>query len=113
MFRGIGITTFAQKRFPRARGDVPNRKNTPTGGPSVFPAHAGMFLELDTPQWSVYSFPRARGDVPSGFCPPNYLFMFSPRTRGCSFSITKADFEALVFPAHAGMFLAHLLSLLR
>ena len=29
---------------------------------------------------------------------------FSPRTRGCSFSITKTDFEALVFPAHAGMF---------
>ena len=31
---------------------------------------------------------------------------FSPRTRGCSFSISKTDFEALVFPAYAGMFLS-------
>ena len=50
------------------------------------------------------SFPRARGDVPS--IPDNVLenTWFSPRTRGCSFALKNLADQALVFPAHTGMF---------
>ena len=98
------ISVIVQLGFPRARGDVPKslrkivnmHKFSPrTRGCSgqisgaekwwsVFPAHAGMFLDLWFEKPQAGGFPRARGDVPY-FGRKNWKkFVFSPRTRGCS-----------------------------
>ena len=72
----------------------------------VFPAHAGMFLPRIPIGAGEFGFPRARGDVPEIARRGYRLYLFSPRTRGCSFFPAfgfKFDF---VFPAHAGMFLS-------
>ena len=63
-----------------------------------------MFLSLVMVSFSSSGFPRVRGDVPASRGDVETITLFSPRARGCSFSITKSDFEALVFPACAGMF---------
>ena len=84
MFPSPKVWLFSCMRFPRARGDVPNRHHPHSGGGLVFPAHAGMFLFIMQTNQPEPSFPRTRGDVPTR--PGLFLcvFMFSPRTRGCS-----------------------------
>ena len=52
------------------------------------------------------SFPRARGDVPTMRVCAKRTPLFSPRTRGCSGTGNTVPTCVLVFPAHAGMFLA-------
>ena len=52
-------------------------------------------------------FPRARGDVPPYANSTPRPKMFSPRTRGCSGKVEGLSLVKVVFPAHAGMFLAH------
>ena len=49
-------------------------------------------------------FPRARGDVPSAFLRLIAAWVFSPRTRGCSWKLVIVTLVLMVFPAHAGMF---------
>ena len=110
--------------FPRARGDVPARKNlyalakrfSPrTRGCSglrtpqrrehtVFPAHAGMFRRGVAGQGLPGRFPRARGDVPMSRINDSLPHKFSPRTRGCSDRRGHCRWCRRVFPAHAGMF---------
>ena len=55
-----------------------------------------------TPPWQ--GFPRARGDVPCTAMSLSAIYMFSPRTRGCSPATSLQKQCATVFPAHAGMF---------
>ena len=124
MFRRARRATHTEVSFPRARGDVPScssssasliefsprtrgcssgSRSAPKNQP-VFPAHAGMFLIHQLAAVCKIRFPRARGDVPTFLFASKYSWVFSPRTRGCSFT---ADIElgaAVVFPAHAGMF---------
>ena len=71
----------------------------------VFPAYAGMFPFPGTPKRTSGRFPRVRGDVPSGWVWLWVLMAFSPRTRGCSIQVTRAQLTPRVFPAYAGMFL--------
>ena len=91
----------------------------------VFPAHAGMFLHgrfsspsrlsfprargdvpaISSTQPTTQRFPRARGDVPSWRRRLYQIRVFSPRTRGCSLTPREVLIHAVVFPAHAGMFL--------
>ena len=87
MFRSLRHSGFGAQRFPRIRGDVPQRKrdrkkswwfSPHTRGCSfremcypvfigVFPAYAGMFLIDARPGRQWVSFPRIRGDVPACF----------------------------------------------
>ena len=110
--------------FPRARGDVPSefcrvfegipfsprtrgcscRWDDLQQAQAVFPAHAGMFLQIPHHRPAAHCFPRARGDVPSSAREKNPLSQFSPRTRGCSSLCTTQAPIRTVFPAHAGMF---------
>ena len=93
---------------PRCRKTKPNVK-WPSGtrnrtSISVFPAHAGMFLNPGWRHTKGRCFPRARGDVPSIASNPNVVSGFSPRTRGCSLGSISQPALTNVFPAHAGMF---------
>ena len=128
MFRSNPAPCQSHHRFPRARGDVPTllarnrfqqRFSPRTRGCSfdtdqlapiikVFPAHAGMFLPPLNTRGQKCRFPRARGDVPKSRVIRINRRSFSPRTRGCSFAVVGAVSFHLVFPAHAGMFLAPL-----
>ena len=125
MFLGRVWGCVFPRRFPRARGDVPNgiRKawNTVAFSPrtrgcspryacdtevvQVFPAHAGMFRGFRPWPGAGRSFPRARGDVPGGGGACGSSMGFSPRTRGCSLTTLLFTEVLNVFPAHAGMFL--------
>ena len=125
MFRALRDRISGSVSFPRARGDVPFPRqqihkiklfSPRTRGCSaleerkeryfrVFPAHAGMFPSLLPPIVELLGFPRARGDVPITAPAVGTAWRFSPRTRGCSESHRCGVALALVFPAHAGMFL--------
>ena len=124
MFPKGYIDAELEKRFPRARGDVPSilcgvtilltfsprtrgcsvPSHSLPGTRDVFPAHAGMFLPSRSPPRFPTGFPRARGDVPSRTFTASTLVGFSPRTRGCSAGPKKIARNLPVFPAHAGMF---------
>ena len=84
MFRKRPTVVRPPRRFPRARGDVPDKERKGTIMKFVFPAHAGMFRVLRVFCLMLSRFPRARGDVPTHRNPRGTLNMFSPRTRGCS-----------------------------
>ena len=121
----ISWGAVARRRFPRVRGDVPllfGRCNLysafsprargcssapvrPHSRTLVFPACAGMFLDLwfDKPQ--AGGFPRVRGDVPWGQNQHQRYNLFSPRARGCSGLTLSTIAQTAVFPACAGMFL--------
>ena len=72
----------------------------------VFPAYAGMFLNVFDLDWEPVRFPRIRGDVPSSGYSMIVLNTFSPHTRGCSFGYRVRYPVGGVFPAYAGMFLS-------
>ena len=104
MFPMCHLARSTGSGFPRIRGDVPHQQTSSphrtvfsphTRGCSelnsrgnlffpVFPAYAGMFLNVPFSTQHRKCFPRIRGDVPPrrgcrlGECP------FSPHTRGCS-----------------------------
>ena len=117
-------TAHARIGFPRIRGDVPMKTDMerlnlefsphtrgcsaaggrlPTAGP-VFPAYAGMFRRSTRTDWLLRSFPRIRGDVPLRSRSASKSTAFSPHTRGCSSESLLAYWQAMVFPAYAGMF---------
>ena len=54
--------------------------------------------------WHKNSFPRVRGDVPHIEFVESLDWLFSPRTRGCSFRGVAWGCVQGVFPAYAGMF---------
>ena len=114
-------------RFPRIRGDVPDRArfyikeatfSPHTRGCScalncfiwqhqVFPAYAGMFPLTGGNRIIAYGFPRIRGDVPHWLRLNPTGLRFSPHTRGCSWQRELAESGRAVFPAYAGMFPSH------
>ena len=55
-------------------------------------------------------FPRIRGDVPGIISKREKTKRFSPHTRGCSGFYQGFQQKLSVFPAYAGMFLAHRIS---
>ena len=117
----LGVESF---RFPRVRGDVPHTGDhagittefSPRARgcscrmveywtrPWVFPACAGMFLDLAAVWSSFLGFPRVRGDVPRSSGNPSFAGRFSPRARGCSDRKEPSCLSKSVFPACAGMF---------
>ena len=71
----------------------------------VFPAYAGVFLDILVSCRIRDRLPRIRGGV-SGPPPDlSYSSGSSPHTRGCFFSGTTCCNLTLVFPAYAGVFL--------
>ena len=125
MFRNWRMMLPRIRCFPRIRGDVPGGGD-PVGfrsafsphtrgcsdgldGPfrhdGVFPAYAGMFLNLSLEKCRCSCFPRIRGDVPRRACSIRPCYRFSPHTRGCSVDSRDRTISQVVFPAYAGMFL--------
>ena len=49
---------------------------------NVFPAHAGMSLNITTATLRVTCFPRSRGDEPAASGASQLTPAFSPLTRG-------------------------------
>ena len=125
MFRAYIDAAGLVGGFPRIRGDVPHI--LPTMRPTtwfsphtrgcsrdleiasfiqdVFPAYAGMFLQVTREKIAPRRFPRIRGDVPAAEVAANARGMFSPHTRGCSEWLPGSPTRRGVFPAYAGMFL--------
>ena len=91
------------KFSPRTRGCSLNLSETERLR-IVFPAYAGMFPGDGTQGAQHPSFPRVRGDVPWCRGRGEWLWWFSPRTRGCSSHKHIKTFKNTVFPAYAGMF---------
>ena len=111
--------------FPRVRGDVPpagpaavraprfsprargcsSSRGPGQGRNSVFPACAGMFLNIRSQDSDFACFPRVRGDVPVNAQCGGVFAVFSPRARGCSEAAQGLSEPFDVFPACAGMFL--------
>ena len=80
------------------------------GEARVFPAYAGMFRCRRGRGRQRDGFPRIRGDVPSAKFTGTVKVRplgFSPHTRGCSDDAMLLTMVDVVFPAYAGMFLAH------
>ena len=125
MFLFLSGWAWAYPRFPRVRGDVPVARSrihslswfSPRARgcselekasdqrDQVFPACAGMFRAVCRGSRYGRCFPRVRGDVPHWPPPIVLLISFSPRARGCSFTVVKSEDWHVVFPACAGMFL--------
>ena len=116
--------------FPRIRGDVPfyqpmqspmplfsphtrgcSCKSRPMCSVShVFPAYAGMFRTWYSSSRGSQCFPRIRGDVPGTGESAGLGLLFSPHTRGCSFTFNCVAELLIVFPAYAGMFLIRVIT---
>ena len=69
-----------------------------------FPAHAGMYRCSGS--WATWRqcFPRTRGDVPRPQSNCHFGAMFPPHTRGCTPDVSTGTSDAVVSPAHAGMY---------
>ena len=120
---GRSLASSRIPRFPRTRGDGPQRQSVPAGaktvsphtrgwtswagqpwqGASGFPAHAGM--DPGEPARSPPSsrFPRTRGDGPSCLPARSASSAVSPHTRGWTRERDLLIGEHRGFPAHAGM----------
>ena len=118
----VGSTSGAP--FPRARGGIsysgcgcysrgsfsPRTRgyflNTPRrgGGHRLFPAHAGVFPGNRSQDWRILPFPRARGGISRRPRPGMEYPPFSPRTRGYFRLPAMQSIDAILFPAHAGVF---------
>ena len=124
MFPGFQAAMRNADGFPRVRGDVPTtdirRTSLAAFSPrargcsdgyafrelkvQVFPACAGMFLQIPHHRPAAHCFPRVRGDVPLPVLPQRRDRWFSPRARGCSPKGVSNTTTRQVFPACAGMF---------
>ncbi len=123
MDRSSKSTFITNLRFPRTRGDGPQRI---VGGSKhvvfsphtrgwtgyaavlphceiVFPAHAGM--DRNSLHFGILCpcFPRTRGDGPMATAFTTHAPTFSPHTRGWTAIPVYVYGFAEVFPAHAGM----------
>ena len=67
------------------------------------PAHAGMLPFSTMTHYARFSGPRACGDAPQRPAPGAHGQGWTPRMRGCSYTIKKYYIPAVVDPAHAGM----------
>ena len=70
---------------------------------SVFPAQAGMILQISVPYHHLIRIPRAGGDDPGNVTFTNTSVKYSPRKRGWSWSASVSSGISQVFPAQAGM----------
>ncbi len=71
----------------------------------VFPAHTGVFPLRKFVLVLKLRLPRTHGGVSIGVYDLDTLYKSSPHTRGC-FRYTTEDLQnAIVFPAHTGVFL--------
>ena len=71
---------------------------------SVFPAHAGVFLEEIRAKTHGHSLPRACGGVSVSEAHAKPCLTSSPRMRGCFSEHHVFLLFKSVFPAHAGVF---------
>ena len=95
-----------RKRFPRVRGDVPDRDRCWFGFGRFSPRARGCSLHPRHFCFTKHRFPRVRGDVPRTGSLRRSCTRFSPRARGCSYFRGVNEILGVVFPACAGMFLS-------
>ena len=100
---GVGQKLRLPRFSPRERGCSHGAGRYAEHG-GVFPARAGMFLNLLFRLMRYRRFPRASGDVPDVLTQDNRVSLFSPRERGCSEQRGSRTRRGTVFPARAGMF---------
>ena len=74
------------------------------GHPSVFPAHAGVFLVRMAFDCDCKGLPRTRGGVSGAADAFQLREQSSPHTRGCFYRRWIFPQRLGVFPAHAGVF---------
>ncbi len=72
----------------------------------VFPAGAGVFLDLRVMTAAEVGVPRRCGGVPSSTKKHSEGMRCSPQVRGCSEFALFPDIPCHVFPAGAGVFLS-------
>ncbi len=71
---------------------------------SIFPAHAGVFLDFAIKKDEFVDLPRSRGGVSCASRCPRRCGPSSPLTRGCFLCEQMPEKMWPVFPAHAGVF---------
>jgi len=87
MFQGVPVRCDSKLEFsPRARG-CSSSMGTRSAAMIVFPACAGMFHTGGYHSSVGGGFPRVRGDVPQINQSTGFPYAFSPRARGCSYSM--------------------------
>ena len=70
----------------------------------VFPAHAGLYRDVQAKAQKAIGFPRTRGVVSSWNRSLRRQGKFSPHTRGCIGRGWPAGLGMAVFPAYAGLY---------
>jgi hypothetical protein len=98
----ITLVDGAAVRSPRTRGCSVSRCRRTSCGRTV-PAHAGVLPGYRSPARIRWHGPRARGGAPLTGSEPRYERLRSPRTRGCSPSISDRGERHDTVPAHAGV----------
>ena len=88
---------------PRERGCFQTSLDTGSDT-TVFPARAGVFLQHLPTDGQSNGFPRASGGVSAIASVEACERTFSPRERGCFYTLTDTQPIAVVFPARAGVF---------
>ncbi len=93
-------------RFPRTRGDGPQRASSVRWHSRVFsPARAGMDRRLSRQASGRLRFPRTRGDGPVSEYLLNRFALFPPHARGWTLTVRVVETAPRqdVSPARAGM----------
>ena len=98
------VSCGIRKSSPHTRGCF-SHMALPAHSSEVFPAYAGVFLDLTIGTQVDNSLPRIRGGVSHYYLDPFSFRGSSPHTRGCFRRSVQAGHGERVFPAYAGVFL--------
>ena len=101
------INSLTVKSSPHSRGCFHQLQHQ-LADVEVFPAFAGVFLALRSPQVSSCCLPRIRGGVSTILELDKEVEMSSPHSRGCFRRRHHCHRQPEVFPAFAGVFLRSL-----
>ena len=124
MYPGASSGSGPSVRFPRTRGDVPQRFRwvvswkrlpphargctradaDPRRGRDASPARAGMYPSRSISRRCSGRFPRTRGDVPSYRLAHDSSGGLPPHARGCTRADRRARVDRGASPARAGMY---------
>ena len=96
------VSTSAATFTPHARGSTVSWGDV-GAKVAVYPACAGIDLEIGFEIKIDPSLPRMRGDRPLSVCFPPTLTPFTPHARGSTFLRKRLTFPLDVYPACAGI----------
>lgn len=93
------------RNIPRERGGLPNFTTCRTSSRCIFPANAGVILQIRPAKERYCNIPRERGGHPAVVARRPVSFAYSPRARGSSRECQTAFMSKYILPANAGVFL--------